>query len=393
MNRHLLKLIRTFLAIGSTSFGGYMSLIAMVKRELVDEKKIIADDVLTEGVSLASFLPGPVAVNVVAFIGYKLSGLLGALVSIVAVLLPSFVLVCGLAIFYFDYSGEVSVEVFFIGIIPVIIANICFVGFSLFKKNCSMWQHYLIVALSFVSLFLISGYWAIVGVIVLAGLLGIILEYKSDFITNSSKSAFPKLLIAVLVFFSMLIISIELWASENLFSQLFIQFSRVSLTLFGGGYVMVPILKSLLVDQLSWVTYQDFMVGISVGQITPGPILISAAFFGYKMAGITGAAVATIGIFLPSSLLMVGASEIYFRIKNNRLIQAALTGIKPAVVGLIFFSAFILLKEHLVNNSILVSLLIVVVSFFVLLRWNIHIIWILLVAGVLGFFLNQYGGF
>jgi chromate transporter len=384
----LLKLAGNFLSIGSTSFGGYMSLIAMVKRDLVDRNKVISEDTITEGISLASFLPGPVAVNVVAFIGYKLSGLLGALVSIVAVLLPSFILVCGLAIFYFDYSSEVSFEVIFIGIIPVVIANICFVGWSLFKRNCSKWLHYLIVVLSFMSLFLISGYWAIVGVIVLAGLFGVVLEYRSDFTTSSPKSASPKILIAVVAFFIMLTISIELLVSGSLISQLFIQFSKVSLALFGGGYVMVPVMKSLLVDQLSWITYQDFMVGISVGQITPGPILISAAFFGYKMAGITGAAVATIGIFLPSSLLMVGASEIYFRIKNNRLIQAALMGIKPAVVGLIFFSAFILLKEHLATHNLAVALFLVFVSLFVLLRWDIHIFWILLVAGCLGYFLG-----
>jgi chromate transport protein ChrA len=85
---------------------------------------------------------------------------------------------------------------------------------------------------------------------------------------------------------------------------------------------------------------------------------------------------------------MVGASEIFLRIKNNKLIQSALFGIKPAVVGLIFFSAFILLKEHLVANNLLVALSLVFVSLFVMLRWNIHVIWILLVAGCLGYFLS-----
>lgn len=365
-----------------------MSLIAMIKRELVDRQKLVSDDTITEGISLASFLPGPVAVNVVAFIGYKLSGFLGSLVSIVAVLLPSFFLVSGLSFFYFNYSTEVPFQLFLVGIIPVVIANICFVGWSLFKKNCLRLSHYLIAVVSFASLFIISGYWAIVCVIILAGLAGIIIERKNEFITTSSGKVFPKVLVSILISFFLSILAIQLLAPDNLFSQLFVQFSRVSLTLFGGGYVMVPVLKGLMVDQLSWLTYEDFMVGISIGQITPGPILISAAFFGYKMAGLLGAIVATIGIFLPSSLLMVGASEIYIRIKSNRIIQSALMGIKPAIVGLIFFSGFTLLTQHLASNNMLVCLVILFTSIFVLLRWNVHIIWILLVAAVSGYFVS-----
>lgn len=366
-----------------------MSLIAMVKRDLVDKNKIISDESITEAISLASFLPGPVAVNVVAYIGYKIAGLFGALVSIIAVLLPSFILVCALAIFYFDFGSQISFEVFLIGIIPVVISNILFMGWSLFKKNCLHRQHYLITVLSFITLFFISGYWIIVGVIALAGLAGIIIERKNEIITTTSNQVFPKFLLSVLLFFVLLIVIIQICAPANLFSQIFVRFSSVSLTLFGGGYVMVPLLKSLLVDQLSWLSYRDFIVGISVGQITPGPILISSAFFGYKIAGITGALVATIGIFLPSSLLMVGASEIYLKIRGNRLIKSALVGIKPAVVGLIFFSGFVLLKEHLAANNMLVALFILIVSFFVLVRWNIHIIWILLLAGVLGYFVSD----
>jgi len=125
-------------------------------------------------------------------------------------------------------------------------------------------------------------------------------------------------------------------SSRNLL--LFDVFARTSLTLFGGGYVMIPILEMLLVDQLQWLTANEFLVGISMGHVTPGPILISAAFFGYKVNGPAGSVVAVLGIFLPSACLMIISSRFYSLIADNPAIRAALKAIRPAIVGMIAYS-------------------------------------------------------
>lgn len=126
---------------------------------------------------------------------------------------------------------------------------------------------------------------------------------------------------------------------------------------------MIPILKSILVDQLAWFGADEFGFGISIGQVTPGPILISAAFFGYKMWGIKGALISTIGIFLPSSMLMIFTSQVYQNIRNNILLKAAMTGVMPAVVGLIIYSGITLFLNHVEQNPLVIALAIFIVSF------------------------------
>src|SRR5689334_7341606 len=138
--RKIGSLFKTFLIIGSTSFGGYMALVAMIRKSLV-ENNTISDETLSEGIALSSFLPGPVAVNVVAYVGYKLSGILGALLSIIAVLIPSFILVCLCSILYFEYGEVYSIDRILIGIIPAVIGIIGSVGVSMFRKVCVQIVH------------------------------------------------------------------------------------------------------------------------------------------------------------------------------------------------------------------------------------------------------------
>lgn len=365
-----------------------MALIAMIRRNLVERDAVISDEILTEGISLASFLPGPVAVNVVAYIGYKLSGVAGAFLSVLAVLLPSFLLVCVCSILYFEFGEVYSFDGILLGIVPAIIGIIISVGVSMAKKVCVRWIHFIIAISSFLILFLFSGYWSIVGVLLLAGIVGILTESKTPFHAERSTVNFSTSLISLGVLVILVFLFSKFIFPDHMLSQLFTNFSAVSLTLFGGGYVMIPILKSILVDQLVWFNYEEFVFGISIGQITPGPILISSAFFGYKMAGFAGAIISTIAIFFPSSLLMIGASEAYQRVKGNKLFQAGLVGIKPAVVGLILFSGTSLFIKHAEFYNIWISAGIVVASFLAIFKFNTQTAVVVILSGVLGFIVN-----
>jgi chromate transporter len=361
-----------------------MSLISMMRERMVERDKSIDDDRITEGLALASMLPGPVAVNVVAYTGFYLSGFVGAVVSIVSVLLPSFVLVLALSIFYLEAGSKIDFHSILLGIFPVVAGVILSTGASMGKKNCTTLPHLAIALCSFAVLFFFKGYWSILLVLALAALCGILL-FKRAPAANSRgtrKSWRPVLISAAL--FSAFFIVIFFYPSASILLSIIKEFSKVSLTLFGGGYVMVPILKSTLVDQLHWLSGEEFIYGISIGQITPGPILISSVFFGYKMSGLSGAMLATVSIFLPSAMLMVILSNVFISFKHNAPIQAALSGIRPAVVGMIVYSGFSL-YPLMADANPLVSLAIAAITFWLVFRYSFNTALLILAGGILGY--------
>jgi chromate transporter len=158
----------------------------------------------------------------------------------------------------------------------------------------------------------------------------------------------------------------------------------VSLTLFGGGYVFIPMLQQLIVDQLNWLDAREFADGIALGQVTPGPIMITAAFVGYKLAGIAGAAVATVAMFLPPALLMIFVSGILDNLKSNRRVLAAFYGLRPAVIGMIASAAWALARTA---PQDLRALIIGLVVFFMITRFKITVAYLIPLSGVAGYLL------
>ncbi len=362
-----------------------MALIAIMRNRMVIRDKTIDDNLITEGISLASMLPGPVAVNVVAYTGFHIAGITGAFVSVISVLIPSFILVFILTLVYFQAAGKIQFDGILLGIFPVITGVIFSTGISMGKKTCTKPPHYLIAALSLTLLFFFKGYWAILITLGLSALAGIRLfsnEVKPA-PTSMNRSWKPVLLSlgVYVVFFTAII----LFSSGSVLGKLFEQFSYISLTLFGGGYVMIPILKSILVEQQNWINNQEFIYGISIGQITPGPILISSVFFGYKVAGVAGSLLATIGIFFPSAMLMIMMSNIFISLKNNKIVQSALLGLKPAVTGMILYSGFSIFMEHMTSGNLFLSLALVAAAFWLVFRFNIATAIVIVAGAILGF--------
>lgn len=365
-----------------------MALISMMRNKMVIRDKSIEDSLLAEGISLASMLPGPVAVNVVAYTGFHIGGVVGALVSVIAVLIPSFLLVFVLTLIYFQTGSKIYFDSILLGIIPVVVGIIFSVGISMAKKTCTILSHYVILIVSFLILFFLKGYWPIVLVLIGSALAGAFL-FKNEIPTVqvvTSNRPWKPVFVTFLVY-CLALATVILFSPKSVLSSLIAQFSYISLTLFGGGYVMIPVLKNLLVDNLNWFNDHEFMYGISAGQITPGPILISAVFFGYKMAGIWGSIVATIGIFLPSAILMIILSKIFISVKHNRIVQSALSGLKPAVTGMILYSGLSIFIEHMRGANLFLSLGLAGISFWLVFRFNIVNAIIIIAGGVLGFFM------
>jgi chromate transporter len=165
--------------------------------------------------------------------------------------------------------------------------------------------------------------------------------------------------------------------------KLFITFAGMSVLLFGGGFVFIPMIQEIVVDSYGWVTNKEFIDGIALGQITPGPILISATFIGYKLAGVIGATAATIGIFLPPAMLMLFCTHFLDKLKQSEILIAALTGIRCGVIGMIAAAAIVVMQSAEQNW---VSAVIFAAALLALLKFKIEVAWIIPVAGFVGYF-------
>ncbi len=388
----LASLFFSFLKIGAVSFGGYMALVSMVKDILVDKKKWIGEHRIVEGLSIASILPGPLAVNVSTYIGFSIKRYWGGFIVFLAVLLPSFLLVLFLSHLYLQNIEIDWVSDFFKGVLPVIVAIVLKVACGMFTKTVNSSFQYVLLCIAVASIYLLEGLLGIITSILLCGTLFYLFNANSLSETNSSHpvklnfNLTAMLPVALLVIYYVII---HLLSFNHILFDLTKTFSVMSVTLFGGGYVFIPLMQEIIVDQKAWLTNQEFIDAIAIGQITPGPILISAAFVGYKLSGVIGALVATLSIFLPSAVLMLIVSHLYQGIAENQIVKTFLKGIKTAIVGLIFYSAIIIFMS---SNYFLLNGIIVLAVFVALYKFDINPILLIVLSGVFSTFAHSYGG-
>jgi chromate transporter len=387
------SLFLTFLKIGSTAFGGFMALISVVQNYAVERNKLLKHEDMLDGVSLATILPGPIAVNVVAFVGYRVRGGMGALVSAAGVILPAFVLLVGLSFAYFRFGQIPEVGRFFLGFIPAVAAIILVAAWNMGKKAIQGLPEALIAVNAAGLLLGIGGFFVTLAIIAASGLAGWQLfsgrqnvnaannETSTQSSTSKSIGIRSRLYcIAAGVLSGALFMSFN----ASVAGQLLLTFGGMSVLLFGGGYVFIPMIQQVVVDSYGWVTRQEFIDAIALGQVTPGPILISAAFIGYKVAGLAGAAAATVGIFTPPALVMVFCTRFLDRIKRSEGIKAALRGIRPAVIGMIGAAGLTVARTAPVNG---ISFLIFGAALIALIRFKVETAWIIPAAGIAGLLL------
>ena len=395
----LVLLFLTFLKIGSLAFGGYMALISVIENIVVKKLNLISHNDMLNGVSLANLLPGPMAVNVVAFVGYKIRGRLGALVTTTAVILPSFLLILGLSYIYFNFGEVVNFKSIFLGFMPAVAAIIFSVAWRLGKKTITGKVELTIAIAATVILFFIPLDYKVytpITLIFASGLIGYYL-FNSQEDTATEKNTTSAFSLKHTVIILLLFISlIALWffplpIEKNSVLFLTLTFASMSLMLFGGGYVFIPVIGSIVVLENGWVTSQEFTDGIALGQVTPGPILISATFIGYKVAGFWGALCSTIGIFGIPAILMIVVSRWFDFIRQSSATKAVMHGIHSAVIGMICVAGFIILKSSITTLVIpqVLDYWLAIVIFFgsltALIRYNLDVIWIIPPAGLLGY--------
>jgi chromate transporter len=387
----LSSLFWIFFRIACTSFGGFMAMISVVENVVVERKKLLTHQAMLDGISLASMLPGPVAVNVCAYVGYRLRRRAGALVAATAAILPAFVLVVILSAAYFRWGQIPAVSKLFMGFIPAVTAVIVAAAWNMSRKSLTGLREEAIAIAAFTVLLGIGGFYSTLGIILGAGVIGWLL-----FRTDPGPAAQPPpdkklaapgtpLNVNALLLSTAPMVQIPWWSVDPaILMKLCAVFAGMSVMLFGGGYVFIPMIQEIVVTNHKWVTTQEFVDGIALGQITPGPILVSAAFIGLKVAGLAGATIATVAIFAPPAVLMVVASNAFERLQRSSAIQAALRGVRPAVIGMIFAAAVVVGQTAV---PVWYSIALFAVALYALIRFRVEAVWIIPAAGAAGWWL------
>lgn len=351
------ELVKYFLRLGTLGFGGPVALVGQMERELVDERKWLTKEQMREAIAICQSLPGPLAIQVGVYISYLRGGFWGAWAGGWAFILPNFVIVAALGALYV-YLGDLQpVTAVFYGVSPAVIALILHSCYRLAKLGMEDWLQWVIAGVCLVVTVILQTEVAIL--FIGAGIVGIL--YYGNFLRRPPNAL-------SLVIAAPLVAPIAPVATSSLLGKLLLFFLKAGSLTFGSGLVIVPFLEQGLVQEYGWLDQRQFLVAVAIGMISPGPVVITATFVGYLVAGFWGSLVSTIGIFLPSFLLVLIAAPLLARHRANPNVQGFVKGAYAAAIGTIL-GACILLGKIAIGDWL--TILIGVVSLAVLFRWKV----------------------
>ncbi len=328
----------TFLRLGATSFGG-PAMVAYIQRLVVEKRQWLTARRFADGVALCQMIPGATAMQAAAFVGLELRGLRGALAAFIGFGLPSFALMMGLAYFYTEAQSLPEVVALFAGLQAIAIAIIAYAGIAMARQFIrDAWG--VVIAAVAIAMFAFS--LNPVFVVLTGALLGLVFYHRERTDMPASRTPLTAggiikrlalLILPFLGFFAVLYL-----INPDLLS-LALLFSRIDLYAFGGGFASLPIMFHEVVDVWGWMDSQTFLNGIALGQVTPGPIVITATFIGYMLHGFWGGVVGTISIFAPSFILLAMAEPFYLHLRTSNVVRRIIKGVLLTFVGLILVTA------------------------------------------------------
>jgi len=331
------KLFLSFLRLGLTAFGG-PAMIAYIKELSLNRNKWLDDETFRDGVSLCQSIPGATAIQMAAYVGLRSNGVIGALLSYVGFGLPAFALMLILSIAYVDAHKFSQVISLFKGLQVIVVAIIANATYSFGKSIFKNYREILIALISAALLWLgVSPFVVIIGA-ALAGTLFFMNPGSPALPTHIGKRNQREFKQVMLLFFIFIAGLAGLYIADIKLFKLATLMLKIDLFAFGGGFGSVPLMLHEIVDIRKWIDSQTFMDGIALGQVTPGPIVITATFVGYLMYGFAGALVATMAIFTPSFLILVGITPFFDRLKTSSYFVGATKGIFATFVGLLFYA-------------------------------------------------------
>ncbi len=361
-----------------------MAVLSLIEREMQNRKWMSEDDVL-EAFAIGQSLPGAVAANTTAFIAMRLCGWLGAALSTMTFILPSFLLMLAAALAYPYFRDLPRMDALFEGLTAAVVGLILALTLNLGQRAIKSVWSFSLAALS-CGLLVLSGT-AAIEVILLAGLIGI---FADSFQENRKRRVKKKKKTddEPPTLFCFLPWALVLLAGAGVLWEITRVFLTAGAITFGGGFVMIPLLEHEVVTQAGWLTSLEFADAMALGQVTPGPVVITATFIGFKAAGLAGAIVATLAIFFPSFLLASSAARYLDQFRTNRQVNAFLKGLAPAVLGMLLAAAISLGRAGIVGP---VGLVIAGLSCAALLWLRPNPAWVVFVAGAARLVLSSMG--
>ena len=366
------ELVRYFLRLGLLGFGGPVALVAQMERELVTERGWVTKDQMREAIAVCQSLPGPLAIQVGIYVSYLRGGFWGAWAGGWAFILPNFVIVAALGALYVHFGGLQPVTAIFYGVSPAVIALILHSCYRLAKLGMEHWLQWALAVACFGVTVAVRAEVALL--FIGAGIIGIL--YYGRF-WQQAPSATPLLAAAPLA----PVAPIVPIASASTLTKLLLFFLKAGALTFGSGLVIVPFLQQGVVQQYGWLGERDFLVAVAVGMISPGPVVITATFVGYLVAGLSGSLAATVGIFLPSFILVLVAAPILARHRSSRFVQGFVKGAYAAAIGTIL-GASVLLGRIAIGDWL--TILIGLAALIALFRWRVGNPLLMAVTAVVG---------
>ncbi len=375
------QLFITFARLGITAFGG-PSMIAYIRRVSVEQKHWLDAEAFDDGVALCQMIPGATAMQSSAYVGLKTRGILGAAACFLGFGLPAFLLMMTFAaLFTFSHNLPVVVSAFK-GLQAIIVAIVVHATVSFSRTTLITRKRFLIAGFA-AALFSLNI--NPIFVIFLAAIVGLVLIKPKPFVQRETASTAripvsirPLLLLLSITLAGFLLLFIF---NRDLFHLALLLF-RIDLTAFGGGFASIPLMLHEIVDVRHWMDGPTFMNGIILGQVTPGPIVITATFIGYLLYGPFGGLIATISIFLPSFLLVVGITPFFDRLRASPSFNKAVHGVLCSFVGLLFTVIF----RFAGNVHWNVQLLVLASAALIALLLKVDIIWVVLVGLIISIF-------
>ena len=383
------EIARAFLHLGLTAFGG-LAMLEPMRKMTVEKQGWLRQEEFMDGLALCQLLPGATVVQLGTYIGYRLRRVAGAFAAAGAFVLPAFIFMSALSFLYFKYTDISWVQAVSRGMGAVVIALLLQTLWGLSQAVRKHWLDAVIALLAlgafglrvnFLLVFLLAGF--------LRMALGLWLLPGQSFPKPASPMARPRLgLTLALLALVLFGVGLAVWGLERLqpdlgrMTQILLKIGVVS---FGGGFVMIPILQWEVVNSWHWLTLNQFMDGILLSFITPGPIIILATFVGYRVYGLLGAVVATIAIFLPPILMIIFLTPYYQRLKEARWMRPAIQGILAALVGMLALVTLQMGQAALIGGK---DLLLTAATAIALIVFEVNLLWI--VPAVVGLSLLMF---
>jgi chromate transporter len=351
----ILDLVRYFLMLGATGFGGPVALASYMRRDLVEKRGWIDEAAYDRGLAIATACPGPMAYQLGVYCGYVTHGIPGALAVALAFALPPFAIVVAIAALYERFAGSGITRGLFYGIGPVVVGLILRASLNLGRKTLK--RDYGAWALALVACALtIALQQELIWLFLAAGVVGLVA------FAPRAKNAAPAVAVAErtkLRAYGVPALLAVVTPPSGLAPSLFFFFLKTGFLVFGSGLVVVSFVKTYIVDQYHWLDNQTFVDAVAIGMISPGPVVITATFIGYAVDGFPGAVASTFGIFLPSIVLTIVATPLLLRYGSHSRVAGFVRGVTVAVVGVLAGTTY-LIGRPVIVDAVGIALLIVV---------------------------------